>query len=806
MRTTRRETTATRAIPFLLAGLLLLLPSALMAQDDPFARTVGGDPGVATRIARDLLPSETPSKAQLRQYVEALRVLSLTTDVTLDDGRRRRTTALGSSWVPTGTKVRFQAEFARPRNGGSPVLRTLSIVPNNAIRSQDATIHRIDLDRNGNMHVRLTRDGRYIDLNIHKIYRDRAGNLVFRTQADNQGWLVNRFVPDFRITPNGTLQKNSKNHLVPWERGWETVNKNGRPVNIGMSLPLKRWPPRASDLVDLLGGDTGGRRNGGGGGGGAPPKPGFLAALPIRDVSVGLKAKTDPVLLKPKSERGWVALRSGEVDLALHGKPGKQGGIELDPRKRNDVRVKARVDGVVTAPEVKGKLLGLDVDVTGKLRGRIGGAHGTDLTVDVDAKGKADVAEVTVDVPGRTGIRFPRAGGAFVGGGSVRLRDGKKPALSLDPDNRVSGRVNGPLTLTRVPGTDGKPITLANGDEPVIRAGGQLDPNLKGRGLAGALNGGAVVNGTTTRDVKVRVGQDDRTVSTTIKQGARVEGSLTRDSETRGTLNVRGTAADTRIRRDHVVVSLPEVDVSLTGEATLGAKGELQDARGQATLTSRKPGTIDLPLGLDPAKAPSLRALLGPGSTVKVSGNLDDGTARVDANLKLDGANVRKGLIPLAALEGKGSLDLSTVFEIDPATFGGGADAAGKPVPLDLGLKLGLDKGASLSLGPLGSLGKIDLTDAASVSLDLKGEVDPKTGKPQLKGLDGVDVTIRGKGLDLSKLKQLTGKGVDLNLGQGEASVRIKNANIRVDANGRLKVVHEGISLELAPGTIELGR
>ena len=370
------------------ALLLLALASPALAQD-PFESTVGAGSGDVVAKFRKLVPDQAPTGSQLRTYLEAARYFGLGAAIKIDDGRGYGTSQLGDARVRTGTTISMSAKFTRPQNGGSPVLSSLSIVPSNPVVTDDFTFHRLDMDRYGNLKAKLHAQGRSIDLCINKVCHDRNGNLVFHTYASNQGGLVNMFVPNFRITPDGRLQTSRKNALLRRNRGWkQEYDKRGNPVTIGGSLPIKSWPPRLSDLVELL------PKEGAPGNGRGRPRGGALPSMPISDLGLRTKIQTDPILLG-KDDDGHLVLREGEASFDIHG-PVRNGVLTTDPNRPNGFRVAGKLDGVLDTPDTKAKLIALEVEVDGKTNGNVplrdpkGSTGRADLSLTV----RGDLADV----------------------------------------------------------------------------------------------------------------------------------------------------------------------------------------------------------------------------------------------------------------------------------------------------------------------------------------------------------------------------------------------------------------------------
>lgn len=155
--------------------------------------------------------------------------------------------------VPNATRVHMQAKFDKRAGDGEAVLRTLEFVPSNPMALGPLVFNRMTMDSKGAIHLKLNLKLLKMnfwpqELTIEKIYKDRDGNLVFK--MDGSG-LAGAFVPDIRIRPDGTVQR-FKRGFLGIGRGWKNFKVDGEVFKLDGTLPIDRWPPRATDIMDWL--------------------------------------------------------------------------------------------------------------------------------------------------------------------------------------------------------------------------------------------------------------------------------------------------------------------------------------------------------------------------------------------------------------------------------------------------------------------------------------------------------------------------------------------------------------------------
>jgi len=539
---------------FTLAALLALASPAV-AQTDPFEAIVGDPDGASARLNDTALPMRNPTEDELRQYLEAFRLINLTATATLDDREGHDVDVrapvgnvkVGPFSAPRGTSMRIEAGFVdRPNDGiDEAVLTTLELEPSSSMSVLGPLVKfdRMYLDGNGVIHFKSRLLGFDQDVTVEKIYRDGEGNLVFKTGGEG---LASRFAPNMRIRPDGRVEYEGRGGFLWLQKKWKPAKVDGVEVKLDRTIPITNWPPRASDLIDFLPAE---------GAAGQPAtnpiddlRP-VLEDIPISDLSVRFVAEADPTTIALSNDGGEVRLSNHELELNANG--GFDGRTyRSDPERRNDFSATATIEGEVDENGTRARIDRTDV--------RLSGTHSATipfedpekieleatLNIDVDAS----LSKVRSHLP--TGVYFAAPGTVtanFDADATLILRPmsgdvAARRELVIDRhENGYAFAVDGPIELRGLAGLEGMDgVTMPDrlrlearddpstpdvdeGAQPIVRGEGQFGTKLgfiftktelhvdgvtSDRGIVGVIDGTAG-------------GGDETEVRTTLKPGAR---------------------------------------------------------------------------------------------------------------------------------------------------------------------------------------------------------------------------------------------------------------------------------------------
>ncbi|MEZ6184780.1 MAG: hypothetical protein R3F62_07200 [Planctomycetota bacterium] len=262
----------TRVSPLLLLCALALPGFAQEQPADPFERVLNDSLGSEGLSDVDL-PVRNVSGAELRQYLEAFRLVNLVATMTVDDNEGRdasfnapvpgsRKVSVGPFNAPNGTLLRFQVKFEKRPGDAEARLTALDLRPQDA-RGNSVTLKlgglipfsRMLVDDQGVLHLMARDKDGSAEVTIQSVYRDSEGNLVFR--MGGRGLLstvLKGAAGEVRITPEGRVQRRSKGWFGLNKSflgaGWKDIKEKGvfgAPVVLEGSLPILT---RKSDVSD----------------------------------------------------------------------------------------------------------------------------------------------------------------------------------------------------------------------------------------------------------------------------------------------------------------------------------------------------------------------------------------------------------------------------------------------------------------------------------------------------------------------------------------------------------------------------
>ena len=772
----------------LLAALLCAAPPAL-AQDrsDPFEAIVSDPDGANATLNATALPLRNPTEDELRQYLEAFRVVNLTASITLEDEQQRNAqtrlpvgnVAIGPLTARNGTQVGIKAEFTkeatvlrrhdlrdgpsaqrrsvrranagdvfRVSNGRTASFLELTIDRRNGATawgelrhlqlSEDAVLSALELrptydgrperlealgpllafDRmemapDGSLHMKL--NGAAGSVVIEKMYRDSAGNLVIHTDGKGVAGLVaSAGYSKIRIRPDGTVQRWGKGFLMintDWAgAGWKALKvpdaNNGNrmtPLKLESSLPITRWPPHASDVIDLLPreGQVGQQ---------APVDPRaqlgelrpVLEQIPISDMSLHFHAKADPTTIRLSGPDGQPG-QGGHLNLTDHELSWDANGrfkgrtYHSNPDGENSIRATGEVSGEVVQGDTRATIERMRFELEGTHSGLIPFENPEDVefATNLKLRTEAVLSDVKTTLPTGTYLLVPGEMRAnFQGDVEIALRPLRTQAtdrseLRIDPDtNLFSFSVDGPVTLGNVDQLDPTmpadlpdELTVVAGDDPETPdVDESRQPVLSGTGQIGTKMGflfvknelnihGQTTNGGAVTVLESMNGQESR-VETQLQPGAQVH------VYTYTFAGIKQSALD-QLMANAVGISQTPVDQIEMGAANVTAdvrvRGEGRDTRIttrnedaalEAGLAPQPEVTLVLPnAALDARFAARIRQGTREGNETKVR----RAAASVEATLTEGQGEVEAGLPGGPTITG--TLEPGTRVKVDTGTM-----------------------------------------------------------------------------------------------------------------------------------------
>ncbi|MCA8922930.1 MAG: hypothetical protein KDD82_14035 [Planctomycetes bacterium] len=890
-------------------SLLVLLGAlalgAAPAQDtpDPFERILN-DPLGGEGLKDVDLPIRNVSGTELRQYLEAFRVVNLVATMTVDDHEGpdnefrapvpgSKTITVGPFNAPNGTLLRFQTKFEKLPGDKEARLVALDLRPQDAQgRSVKLKLggvipfSRMKLDQDGVLHLMAKDQDGSAEITVKSVYRDSQGNLVFRLGGKGLlSTIVKGSAGELRITPEGKLQRRTKGFL--WldkeflGAGWKDVKDKGvfgKPIVLDGSLPILTRKSdvgtqpmgmdeaiRTTDLLVWLPG--------------AGPEADTIEAvaeqeqlesvldqIPLTDVAVSFDASADPKTIELANDGGTLHLTNHRLRFDSKGR--FNGRTYESAPEGNSFEATATVTGELRG-ENAAKLDGAKVRIAGTHRERIPMDRPEDAEVAATLEFDLDAAlsQVRSRMANGLYVLAPKGGSAsFKGRGELVLQplssaEPAKQSITIDRDQ--SGyrfALQGPIevggldALVAKQGLDlpssVKLLPTAPGDA-VISGEGQLGTKM---GFVFAKTQIQVSSSTAeTLGIAAALGEGAtrQTLSTRLKPGAHFELNAYTFA------GIKKSAIDALIKNAMGTPVPPEriqlggvnatVDVQLSGDAThtkVDGQGLHADLEGTSAFSSRlaarvrqgtregnvtevrrlageasvelKDGEGVVESGLPGGPQINARVSSGtkfsvstgemlresPRSTVLTTAGYAAGqkAAKLEAHLELRQGSLAYDTLAVG-FAGKNTIDLTVAMglkvDLDPVKPG----LAG-PIPMDLNLEVALSEGTSLSMKEGPSVTTIALTGDASVEITTSLQVDPTNGNASLNQLDDVEVRISAESFDLRQLDALSSMVTQVG---SRTTITIHSADIRFLANGAISIAHEGIALEIAPGTLMLG-
>lgn len=855
-----------RRITPLVLGLALFATAPAWAQPagDPFEAIVADREGADVKLNDVAIPARNPTQDELRQYLEAFRVVNLSANFTVDDGTRRSNAnvlvpageaLLGPFAVPNGTQVRLAAGFTKRPGETEGVLRTLEMIPTNPMALGPLRFNKMTLDGNGVLHLALNLKVMGFDfwpqeLTIEKIYRDAEGNTVFKTGGTG---LAGKFVPDIRIKPDGTVQRYSKGWVFGlFGKGWKDLESDGKKVTVPATIPIDRWPPRTTDLLHWMPQPTG-----------APTAPDSeVPPIPITAMNVNFVADADARRIALSNGEGYLDLSNHRMEVVTNGKFDGRDYVS-DATKRNDFHASATVSGEVNRPGMgRAKIDRLELNVEGDHSARVTFDHPeeTELSVGMRAHARADLRDVELGLPGTPTVKArDGAHASFDGDARLTLYPNKpgtaaeKKELAISPESRYGFSVDGPVTLSNLGSVAPAGVTLPDSitvrpaDDPTTTVDESAGPTFAMDGNLGTRMGfvfartDIALHGETATDGAIGVltgeGANRTELRTTLKEGASVHldtyafAGIKENTLVGGgvrvtpDLRIHGTGEGTVVRGNGLEANLPgvvDVDARVAANVRQGTtEGNVTEVRavaaeahvtmreGEGTVTAGLPGGPVLSGRVGEGtrfdlSTGTLRRADVHGSTLETDGYADGRkAARLSAHLVLVGGSVAQRDLALA-FSGRTEVDLALAlgFRVDPRAAAG-QPASRDPIAMDLDLGVRFAAGSSLRMNQNGtaSSNTLRLRGETSFTLHAEAKVDPSTGTPTLAGLDAVDVTLEANGFDL---RQVLGASANTVAVDSRSTVRLKKARVELLPKG-IRIHHQGIVIEVAAGTIDVG-
>ncbi len=832
------------------------------------------------------VPLRNPTRAELEQYLRAFRSISLGARMKIDDGRgARRRAKLGAFTIPNGSTVDLRAAFRKRRGERESTIRTLEMIPSQPMALGPLRFNRMTMDEGGVMRLALNVNLMGFDfwpqnLTVERIYRDGEGNLVFKTGGTG---LAGAFVPDFRIKPNGVVQRFKRTRIlgITFSEKWvDLEDDDDQPMRISGRLPIERWPATATDLLDWLPMPSGERRPGVGGNPfGAVGDA--VEAVPVTDMSVQFDAIADPHTIDLSNDQGRVRLSDHRLSLHAAGRfEGRT--FRTDPNRDNSFEASATVEGELRDPSLGGATLDrVSVRATGTHGEAIDFDDPDDLVLDVAFALTAggDLRNLRANLPGggRLEAREGIEAGANVSG-DIRLRpltgnpeDARE--LTIDNESVANLTVRGPVQASELGRLrdaglrfSGDTVTVRPQDDPRTPEDESARPVLDAdvrlgtrRGLGGGepltfARADIRLGGATDRDgiVDLLNPEDEHglALESTIAPGARVDvdarvfAGVHRDligggARTSVDARIAGTGRDTTITANGVTAEIDgEADVDARVAANVrvgtangpelqvrsvavGAGVELRDGEGRVAAPVGDEGRLDGTIGPGTSfRVHSGRMLReNPRTSVLETPGFSRGErgASVDARLVLTAGSLRHRDLALA-FDGRAQVDLGAAigFRLDPAALiphdvpvsGAGslrpASPLASPIETDLDLAISFGAGSTVSLQQGAETNAaVTLGGPTHVRLSAASTVDPGTGNVSIGRLDGIDVAITADHVDLRQI--LGAAGLRQVTVESPTTARIRNARVELTEGG-MRIHHDGITFDIAAGTITIGR
>lgn len=243
---------------------------------------------------------------------------------------------------------------------------------------------------------------------IANIFRDEDQNLVFKTESSSG--LIDRFVPDFRILPDGTIQEFKGKRLlgILWEydRRWRDLTFRGRKVDpVSGPIPIcppqptpepeeargsNCWPMPATDLLGWFPESGPADASMESRAGAQDPRQSSRPDIPITRAELHFLTKADQGVIRLPEGAGELALTGHEISLDLEGAFKHRFFKTADHGNnfRFNLDLAGRVDGTPLGLDIRH--LGLAAD--GALKAEFHFDELSDFKVTLDAKSRLEAA------------------------------------------------------------------------------------------------------------------------------------------------------------------------------------------------------------------------------------------------------------------------------------------------------------------------------------------------------------------------------------------------------------------------------
>jgi hypothetical protein len=571
----------------------------------------------------------------------------------------------------------------------------------------------------------------------------------------------------------------------------------------------------------------------------------LLDAIPVKDLSVAFRAKADPRTITLSDGQGDVHLSNHELAFDLNG-DFKGRTFESDTSKPNGYRATATLRGDINRPgQGSTKIDEVDVELSGKHRVKVpfNDLEKVEVEASLKAKARARLSDLDVGAPGAPRIRAESATASFDGEGTLVLRpytgnpDDKKE-LTISRDSRYALKVEGPVRVSglkadgvTLPETvtinpvDGKPVVELDGDFGTKMGFVFVRTNMRLEGV------------TNKRGIASLVQPDGTYMSTTLRPGARVSvkaytfAGIKKDTlkgggvRVTGDVKISGEGENTTLEGKGFAAELPGVtEINLRAATntrygtrngkelqvrSLAVGADLTLKEGKGTVYGESADGLNMELGIAPgtrfeATSGLLRRSKPTALPLETDGfKKGERTAGFKAHLVLAGGSLsHKGMV--LGFQGRSTIDLDAAlgFKFDPKAMQEGKSAVTESVPVDLNLAIDFAQDSTISFAQKGNEAKVRLSGATRFTLHTEVSVDPVTGKPTLKALDGIDVTIEAEAIDLKTMLAPLGKQLTASIGS-RTTIRIAQARVEFTPQGLL-VHHNGVSFSIAAGTIAI--
>jgi hypothetical protein len=642
-------------------------------EDESVARGLEGWKPLAVPIA-------PIGRAELQRYLQSLASVDLRIRAVIDDGRPGESARIGPVRAENGTVLEAQLVFERSPGAPEAELRKLSIKPSRPAKMLGPLLSfdRIFLDEKSRLCFQLKVLGGNEEIILESVHRDDSGALVF--EVAGKGFLA-KLATDIRITQSRKVQYYSRGFLwldVGWlGAGWKDL-AIGDPVIVEADIPIKSWPPRASELLDWLPdpapktektAQASGPQSAQGSPGAQGPQKAQLD-IPVKDLSIHFVLQGSPSKYDFSDKTIQLELEQHQLEIESHG---YFEGRTYHPHavRPSTFRGTLGGHGRLADPSTRGKLDRAKLSFEGRYSAILPFDALDNLDVEASAEVSVDLAtrELAVHFPDELSIEAPGGTSLSIAtSGSVRLLPGnpdpaKRYTFAIDRRlSTYSFSVEGPLRAEGLlaPGEKTALARLENlppSTLPGVSDEAALLPSLLSvRGLFGYEEGCFVTRAEVdaalrTDSLFVLRAPETAEATLSIPAGAWVAvdavatfalehaklpsaadvalggASLYKNAlaaQIRGQLRTGGTIEAVKIRAPDLAADVPgraPFEARLSGEGRFGESGfDLSRVRAVVRATVER-GTAGV--AIEPENAPRLSARLREGSWLQLdSGDL----------------------------------------------------------------------------------------------------------------------------------------------------------------------------------------